>query len=197
MYKKTLITSILLLALLVVSPLSAYGYSQDISYEKFTYPGAYAGQHFLWSPCRDANNNEDFRNVTSKYNNPRPLSSSPHGGVDFSTSGQNLNLYSIGNGKVVAKNTSDTSAPFGFYVIIQLDVNNDLYYDPVYVRYAHLQSSPVSVGQVVSPSTIVDVSGSTGTSAAHLHIDLRNNNNSNTGVIHHLPFQPYYSNRSH
>jgi len=117
----------LLLALLVVSPLSAYGYSHDISYEKFTYPGAYAGQHFLWSPFRDASNNEQFRTVTSKYNNPRPLVSSPHGGVDFSTSGQNLNLYSIGNGKVVAKNTSDTSAPFGFYVIIQLDVNNDLY----------------------------------------------------------------------
>ena len=193
MFKKSFIAFILLLVLSAISTFSVYGYTQDISYEKFFYTGSFYGTWYLWSPCRDAYNNEDYRSVTSKYNNPRALSSSPHGGVDFST-GAGRNVYSIGYGKVVSKNTSTIDPNFGYYVVIQLDVNQDASYDNVYARFAHLQSSPVSVGQVVTPTTIIGVTGSTGTSSAHLHADMRNNNSTSNGVIRHIPWQAYYGN---
>ena len=173
---------------------SVFAYSQDL-YEKFYYTGNWWGSYFFKSPFRDASNNQLYPSVTSKYNNPRNMSSSPHGGVDFSAA-SGTNIYSIGLGKVVSVNSSTIDSSFGYYVVVQMDTNIDGNYDYEFVRYAHLQSCSVSVGQTVSSNTLIGKSGSTGTTAAHLHSDMRNNNNTPNGVYRHIPWQKYYSNTS-
>jgi len=113
------------------------------------------------------------------------MSSSPHGGIDFSAS-SGTNIYSIGYGRVVSVNSSTIDPDFGYYVVVQMDTNMDATYDNEYVRYAHLQSCSVTVNQTVSSSTLIGKSGSTGTTAAHLHADMRNNNNTSNGVLRHI-----------
>jgi len=127
---------------------SVFAYSQDL-YEKFYYTGNWWGSYFFKSPFRDASNNQLYPSVTSKYNNPRNMSSSPHGGVDFSAA-SGTNIYSIGLGKVVSVNSSTIDSSFGYYVVVQMDTNIDGNYDYEFVRYAHLQSCSVSVGQTVN-----------------------------------------------
>lgn len=195
MTKRILTALCLVLTMFFYSVGLAYGYTVDY-YEKFYYTGPYYGSPYfayLYSPFRDGSNNERYPYVTSKYNNPRPLTSSPHGSVDFGVD-IGTPVYPLSNGQVTYVNSS-IDPSFGKYVIIRLDVNRDGTLDNVWARYAHLNKIFISQGASVSIDTLIGESGSTGTTAAHLHVDLRDNNNSNTGVYHHLPWREYYNNR--
>jgi|GEM_PF-6829291 len=193
-FNKRFVVPLILSLFLLLPSYPIYAYTPD-SYEKFYYTGPYYGSYFLYSPFRDGSGNQDYsKGVTSKYNNPRSLSSSPHGGVDFSAA-SNTNVYPISSGQVVyVYNSIDAS--FGKYVVVRLDINGDNTLDSVYSRHAHLNSINVSQGQNVSATTLLGLSGSTGTTAAHLHVDMRDNNNTGNGVYHSLPWQKYYSDRS-
>lgn len=188
-------------ALLSVATQSTFVSAYTVDYsEKFYYAGyGYGGSTFLCSPFRDASLNEIFNAyITSKYNNPRDLSSSPHGGVDFSAA-IGTKVYPLKNGRIVAFNDTTVDPNFGYYVIVQFDMNGDGQYngyDNVYARYAHLSKVIIKSGNVYTTTCIAE-SGNTGTTSAHLHIDMRDNNLSPTGVTHSLPWQCYYSNRTY
>ncbi|QNB44884.1 hypothetical protein BR63_00185 [Thermanaerosceptrum fracticalcis] len=141
--RKQTIISLILPLLLIFTTVSAYGYSADYS-EKFRYTGQYYGTWYLYSPFRDSSNNQLYPGVTSKYNNPRPLSSSPHGGVDFSAK-TGTNVYPLAHSVVEYINTS-IDPNFGKFVIVRYDVNQDGYTDAVYGRHAHQTVDKVNVG---------------------------------------------------
>ena len=192
MLKKCIIF-ILILILTIANSVNVFAYTYD-SYEKFYYTGSFYGSWYLYSPFRDGSNNQLYPGVTSKYNNPRSLTSSPHGGVDF-TASVGTNVYPLAAGQVIYVNSS-IDPDFGKYVVVRYDVNQDGYLDSVYGRHAHLNVINVSQNQSVYASTLLGQSGSSGTTAAHLHVDMRTNNNSNNGVYRSIPFREYYSNRS-
>ena len=189
--------SILILLLIIIPSTFVFAYTIDYE-EKFYYAGyGYGGSTFLCSPFRDANLNEYYPYITSKYSNPRALSSSPHGGVDFGV-GIGTNVYPLKNGRIVAYNDTTVDPKFGYYIIVQFDTNGDGQYNSfnnVYARYAHLSKINKKSGEVTTNTCIAE-SGTTGTTAAHLHVDLRDNNLSTTGVYHSLPWQCYYGNTS-
>ncbi|MFZ5754226.1 MAG: M23 family metallopeptidase [Bacillota bacterium] len=127
------IVSLLISLLLIFSSMAAYGYTADY-YEKFYYTGQFYGSWYLYSPFRDGSNNKFYPGITSKYNNPRSLSSSPHGGVDF-TASTGTNVYPLAPGVVEYVNTS-IDPSFGKYVVVRYDVNQDGYNDSVFGRHA-------------------------------------------------------------
>lgn len=96
-----------------------------------------------------------------------------HDGLDMGNS-INPNVYSICYGTVSYagwENINNQKQGFGMYVSIKFDVNNNGYKK---VFLAHLKSINVSVGQNVSPATIVGIMGSTGmTTGPHTHVEIR------------------------
>ncbi|MDD2377192.1 MAG: M23 family metallopeptidase [Clostridia bacterium] len=105
--------------------------------------------------------------VDSRY------ASGKHDGIDMGNF-ENPNVYSICYGIVSYagwENISNKKQGFGMYVSIKFDVNSNGYKK---VFFAHLKSINVSVGQNVSPETIIGVMGSTGMSTGpHTHIEIR------------------------
>lgn len=96
-----------------------------------------------------------------------------HDGLDMSNS-INPEVYSICDGVVSYagwENINDQKQGFGMYVSIKFDINNNGFKK---VFFAHLKSINVSVGQNVTPATIIGVMGSTGMSTGpHTHVEIR------------------------
>lgn len=93
-----------------------------------------------------------------------------HGGTDFPVS-LNSPVYSTCDGEVVAVTSLTTS--YGKHIKIRAVVNGET----VFMRYCHLNSFAVSVGDKVTSGQLIGYSGSTGNSTGpHLHYEVRNAN---------------------
>lgn len=93
-----------------------------------------------------------------------------HGGTDFPVA-LNSPVYSTCDGEVVAVTSLTTS--YGKHIKIKAVVNGST----VYMRYCHLNSFAVSVGDKVKSGQLIAYSGSTGNSTGpHLHYEVRNAN---------------------
>jgi hypothetical protein len=117
---------------------------------------------------------EGIFKVTYPYNVvDSSYASGRHDGIDMGSS-ENPNVYSICYGTVSYagwENPNNKQQGFGLYVSIKFD-ETDRGYKKVFL--AHLKSINVSVGQKVSPATIVGVMGSTGRSTGpHTHVEIR------------------------
>lgn len=123
---------------------------------------------------------------------PNYASGKYHGGTDFSVP-LNSPVYSTCDGEVVAVTSLTTS--YGKHIKIKASVNGST----VYMRYCHLNSFAVSVGNKVSAGQLIAYSGSTGNSTGpHLHYEVRNANdtygsssNPNLNPKNYLPGSSY------
>ena len=115
-----------------------------------------------------------------------------HGGTDFPVA-LNSPVYSTCDGEVVAVTSLTTS--YGKHIKIKAVVNGET----VYMRYCHLNSFAVKVGDKVSSGQLIGYSGSTGNSTGpHLHYEVRNANdyygnasNPNLNPRYYLPGTSY------
>ena len=99
---------------------------------------------------------------------PNYSSGSYHAGTDFPVA-LNSPVYSTCDGEVVAVTSLTTS--YGKHIKIKAVVNGAV----VYMRYCHLNSFVVSVGDKVKSGQLIAYSGSTGNSTGpHLHYEVRN-----------------------
>lgn len=97
-------------------------------------------------------------------------SGSYHAGTDFPVP-LNTPVYSTCDGEVVAVTSLTTS--YGKHIKIRATVNGST----VYIRYCHLNSFAVNVGDKVTSGQLIAYSGSTGNSTGpHLHYEVRNSN---------------------
>ena len=93
-----------------------------------------------------------------------------HGGTDFGVA-LNSPVYSTCDGEVVA--VTSLTYSYGKHIKIKAIVNGGT----VYIRYCHLNSFAVSVGDKVRAGQLIARSGSTGKSTGpHLHYEVRNAN---------------------
>jgi len=123
---------------------------------------------------------EGIFNVTYPYGVANSVyTSGRHDGIDM-VNLTNPNVYSICDGTVSYtgwENVNNQKQGFGMYVSIKFDVNNNGFKK---VFLSHLKSINVSVGQEVSPKTIVGVMGSTGNSTGpHTHVEIREYDSNN------------------
>lgn len=101
---------------------------------------------------------------------PNYSSGSYHAGTDFPVP-LNTPVYSTCDGEVVAVTSLTTS--YGKHIKIRATVNGST----VYIRYCHLNSFAVNVGDKVTSGQLIAYSGSTGNSTVpHLHYEVRNSN---------------------
>ena len=101
---------------------------------------------------------------------PNYSSGSYHAGTDFPVP-LNTPVYSTCDGEVVAVTSLTTS--YGKHIKIRATVNGST----VYIRYCHLNSFAVNVGDKVTSGQLIAYSGSTGNSTGpHLHYEVRNSN---------------------
>ena len=101
---------------------------------------------------------------------PNYSSGSYHGGTDFPVA-LNSPVYATCDGEVVDVRSLTTS--YGKHIKIRATVNGGT----VYMRYCHLNSFAVSVGDKVRSGQLIAYSGSTGNSTGpHLHYEVRNAN---------------------
>lgn len=101
---------------------------------------------------------------------PNYSSGSYHAGTDFPVP-LNTPVYSTCDGEVVAVTSLTTS--YGKHIKIRTTVNGST----VYIRYCHLNSFAVNVGDKVTSGQLIAYSGSTGNSTGpHLHYEVRNSN---------------------
>lgn len=101
---------------------------------------------------------------------PNYSSGSYHAGTDFPVP-LNTPVYSPCDGEVVAVTSLTTS--YGKHIKIRATVNGST----VYIRYCHLNSFAVNVGDKVTSGQLIAYSGSTGNSTGpHLHYEVRNSN---------------------
>lgn len=105
------------------------------------------------------------------YNNVRP--GHYHYGTDFRATGENV--YSISNGIVVY---SGNEYGTGTVVVLNEVQNSDGTVSYYRTRYEHLtwgsvgSNGSIKAGEIVTPNTKIGVSGNTGTSQYHLHVDV-------------------------
>ena len=117
---------------------------------------------------------------TIKSDWPTYSSGSYHGGTDFLVA-LNSPVYSTCDGEVVAVTSLTTS--YGKHIKIKATVNGSI----VYMRYCHLNSFAVSVGDKVTSGQLIAYSGSTGNSTGpHLHYEVRKGGTS--GTYHTDPY---------
>ncbi len=101
---------------------------------------------------------------------PNYSSGSYHGGIDFPVP-VGTSVYSTCDGEVVDIQSLTTS--YGKHIKIKAKVNGST----VYMRYCHLNSFNVSVGDKVKAGQLIAKSGNTGNSTGpHLHYEVRNSN---------------------
>lgn len=101
---------------------------------------------------------------------PNYSSGSYHAGTDFPVP-LNTPVYSTCDGEVVAVTSLTTS--YGKHIKIRATVNGST----VYIRYCHLNSFAVNVGDKVTSGQLIAYSGSTGNSTGpHLHYEVRDSN---------------------
>lgn len=163
---------------------SVFAYSVSY-YEKF-YPQGGSPDWYLYSPFYDGSDRL-YPTITSKFNNPRNYT--PHGGVDMRAS-ENTPIYPVARG--IVTQVVENDSVLGNYIEIKYDIDMDGSYsdDNTYGRHAHLNNIEVSKDEEVTPTDRIGLSGSTGTSVAHLHIDLRYGDSADW--YHCVPWSDYF-----
>lgn len=119
-----------------------------------------------------ASNNWAWPTYLTSIQNDWPCYSSGkyHAGTDFPVP-LNTPVYSTCDGEVVSVQSLTSS--YGKHIKIKAVVNDNV----VYMRYCHLNSFAVAVGDKVSAGQLIGYSGSTGNSTGpHLHYEVRNVN---------------------
>ena len=128
-------------------------------------------------------------NHTLKSDWPNYSSGSYHGGTDFPVP-LNTEVYSSCDGEVVSVQYLTTS--YGRHIKIKAKVNGNV----VYIRYCHLNSINVNVGDKVNAGQVIGKSGSTGNSTGpHLHYEVRNSEDRYNPSLNprlYLPGSSYY-----
>ena len=128
-------------------------------------------------------------NHTLKSDWPNYSSGSYHGGTDFPVP-LNTEVYSSCDGEVVSVQYLTTS--YGRHIKIKAKVNGNV----VYIRYCHLNSINVNVGDKVNAGQVIGKSGSTGNSTgSHLHYEVRNSEDRYNPSLNprlYLPGSSYY-----
>lgn len=123
-----------------------------------------------------------------------------HNGIDLSSSNKSEPIYPVANGQVVSVMSPSESGGYGWYVIIQHNINGTIYFS----KYAHLSSVNVSEGQAVNTDTQIGNMGNTGMSyGSHLHMSIQKGGtqpeNCNTinprDVINFPPVYVYWNGR--
>lgn len=124
----------------------------------------------LWSPTRDAAGIQIMPGVSSKWQQPRRVGTTPHQGVDLLAT-MGTPVHPIDRGWIVYQ--AEGAPSTGRYeLIINLDWNWDgIQNDDVYVKYDHLQYVFFrATGSYVYPQYQVATSGNEGgTQPTHLH----------------------------
>lgn len=137
-------------------PLLAQGLGNVAICEGFVIPCPLAN-----APCR----------VTSPFG-PRVENGQPkfHPGVDLAAN-ENIALRSVTDGKVVF---AGPYSSYGNFVIIKRTYQSEIYVTPITValKYAHLSSVNVTIGQDVRTNQIIGFAGRTGKARGpHLHFE--------------------------
>lgn len=89
-----------------------------------------------------------------------------HLGIDLSNTNKTIEVYPIASGVVFAKYYDNDGA-------LVLKIRHNVNGKYIYSTYAHLSAWYVSVGQTVTPDTLIGRMGNTGNSTgAHLHLEL-------------------------
>lgn len=119
-------------------------------------------------------------NISSKFKTrERP----DHTGLDIAAN-TGAGVVAAEAGQVVLSLDMETS--YGHHVIIY---HGELNGTPTYTLYAHLSKRSVSVGDIVTRGQKVGEVGNTGNSrGAHLHFEVRLNQNSSTSAVDPLPY---------
>lgn len=159
--KKTILTMILLL----------FSISTTVSATSYTVNGVSLDNgfpvfHAYRSPLRG---DFEYNKVNAVFNEPR--SGRFHMGVDFKTRDDSTNIwkrnvYPMYSGEVYGKGTSSAGIK---YIILKHTVD----YYTFYSSYLHLDSFSVNVGDYVSATTPIGISGDTGsTGSPHLRFEV-------------------------
>ncbi len=134
-----------------------------------------------------ANQSNDWRWPTHihtlKNDWPKYSSGKYHSGTDFPVP-LNTPVYATCDGKIVSVRSLTNS--YGKHIKMESVVNGS----KVYIRYCHLNSFKVSVGDKVSAGQLIAYSGSTGNSTGpHLHYEVRNSTDT-YGDVNHPTLNP-------
>ena len=123
----------------------------------------------------------DGGNYGARYSPELPLSF--HLGEDWNAEdGTDLGdpVYAISNGYVTQAGTFTGASSLGNYVVIRHDLppGSEIYADgawrtEIVSLYAHLNSFSVAVGDIVTIGQQIGEVGSSGTTASHLHFEIR------------------------
>lgn len=129
----------------------------------------------------------DYRNVTSKFNQPRAVNgTNPHNGVDLSSS-YGTRVYMLWNGWITS------ARPSSYELDMYLDINNDgVKNDNAHVRYDHLASIQVSSGYVTKGTWVASSGSEGGAYPAHLHFGLRKDTGTDGVADVWIRNEPYY-----
>lgn len=149
-----LLIVLMILSVFAVVPFTVMAVQKDVSQIRAT------SSNWSW-PTSIHNMKSDWPNYSS---------GSYHGGTDFPVA-LNSPVYSTCDGEVVAVTSLTTS--YGKHIKIRATVNGST----VYMRYCHLNTFAVKVGDKVLSGQLIGYSGSTGNSTGpHLHYEVRNAN---------------------
>ena len=130
--------------------------------------------------------NIPFR-ITSKFNDSRNYANGKHEGLDLDAWGTSYeNIVSCADGVVEYVNHTVKPHSYGKYVVID-------HLNGFKTWYCHLSQIYVDQGQKVTSGQLIGLSGSTGTSAVHLHLNLQHTGHGLDGyyisdVIDPLPY---------
>lgn len=140
------------------------------------------------------NESNDFKYPVDNRNAP-VTTYVGHRGRDIAV-GRNNNVYSMSDGVVVrvisgcVEGKKDCGGGFGNHVVVKYHRNGVDYY----VYYAHLNSSTVSTGRIVSAGDLIGKTGSTGFSTGpHLHVEIRPNDKKATSDETAIDFRDFFN----
>jgi murein DD-endopeptidase MepM/ murein hydrolase activator NlpD len=148
------------------------GTKKAYSYGGWSYSGSYipalSNSNFGWPTVSPYIVTSEFKWRWGKH----------HDGIDISGCGMGSPIFAIAPGKVTqtvsncpANGTYGSSCGGGYGNVVYIDHGNGMI-----VKYAHLASVKVSVGQTVSQGQVVGSMGNSGSSTGtHLHFEVRIN----------------------
>jgi len=131
--------------------------------------------------------------VTSEFDTPRNYANGKHEGLDLDgyndATGQTVPVVACADGVVTTVNNTVVANSYGKYVI----VDHQNWYK---TWYCHLSLITVVVGQSVTMGQQIGITGASGTSAIHLHLNLQHIGHGLSGyyipdVVDPLPYIDY------
>lgn len=141
-------------------------------------PRAYLHEQHFWMGRPVPDGYQDFVEPNYRYGTTQGGALRPHHGVDFDNP-VNTPVIAAAGGQVVFAGTdqeTELGIGVGFYgkaVVVKL--YQSYYYQPIYTLYGHLDTTLVSVGQLVAQGDVLGTVGGTGVAkgGAHLHMEIR------------------------